>query len=197
MEGAWSRKEKGEKGVLGVGREEKAGLRGARCALWAMEGWRLPRAGEGWQEGRMPAAGMDAGNQQVVGARRASSGISGGCSPIRVGMVHFEPASCSRNTLDVWVRASDAKPLAGWVCGLLGWVSVTFCSNLGASLAAQKVKNLPLMRETPVRSLNREDPLEKGMDTHSIIFAWRIPWREEPGGLQSLELQKITTLLSY
>ena len=183
---------KGRREYWGVGREKKrAGLRCARCALWAREGWRLPRAGEGWQEGGMPAAGMDAGNQQVVGSRRASSGISGGCSPIRAGMVHFEPASCSRNTLGVWIRASDAKPLAGWLCRLLGWVSVTFCRNLGASLAAQTVKNLPAMRETPGRSLNREDPLEKRMDTHSIILAWRIPWTEEPGGLQSLELQKV------
>ena len=111
-------------------------------------------------------------------------------------MVHFEPASCSRNTLDVWIRTSDAKPLAGWVCRLLGWVSVTFCGNLGASLAAQMVKNLPAMRETPGLSLNLEDPLEKRMDTHSIIFAsWRIPWTEKPGGLQSLELQKVKTLL--
>ena len=77
------------------------------------------------------------------------------------------------------------------MCRLLGWVSVTFCSNLGASLAAQTVKNLPAMRETPGRSLNREDPLEKRMETHSIILAWRIPWTEEPGGLQSLELQKV------
>ena len=53
----------------------------------------------------------------------------------------------------------------------------------GASLVMQMVKNLPIMQETWVRSLGREDPLEKGMATNSSIFAWRIPWTEEPGGL--------------
>ena len=48
---------------------------------------------------------------------------------------------------------------------------------------AQKVKNPPAMQETGVRSLGWEDPLEKGMATHSSILAWRIPWTEEPGGL--------------
>ena len=46
------------------------------------------------------------------------------------------------------------------------------------------VKNLPAMQETQVQSLRREDPLEKGMATHSSILAWEIPWTEEPGGLQ-------------
>ena len=46
---------------------------------------------------------------------------------------------------------------------------------------AQKVKNLPLMQETQVQSLSQEDPLEKGMATHSSVLAWRIPWTEEPG----------------
>ena len=52
-----------------------------------------------------------------------------------------------------------------------------------ASLVAQMVKNLLAMRETQVQSLDQEDPLEKGMATHSSILAWRIPWTEEPGGL--------------
>ena len=47
------------------------------------------------------------------------------------------------------------------------------------------VKNLPAMLETWVRSLGREYPLEKGMETHSTILAWRIPWTEEPGGYNS------------
>ena len=55
----------------------------------------------------------------------------------------------------------------------------------GASLLAQLVKNPPAMHETRVRSLGWEDPLEKEMATHSSILAWRIPWTEEPGGLQS------------
>ena len=53
------------------------------------------------------------------------------------------------------------------------------------------VKNLLAMQETQVQSLNQEDPLEKGMATHSSIFAWRIPWREEPDGLQSMGLQRV------
>jgi len=53
----------------------------------------------------------------------------------------------------------------------------------GASLVAQMVKNLPAMQETRVQSLGGEDPLEKGMATHSSILAWRIPWTEEPGRL--------------
>ena len=52
-----------------------------------------------------------------------------------------------------------------------------------ASLVAQRVKNLPAMQETWVLSLGREDPLEKGMATHSSILAWTTPWTEEPGGL--------------
>ena len=53
-------------------------------------------------------------------------------------------------------------------------------------MAVQMVKNLPAMWETQVQSLGQEDPLEKEMVAHSSIIAWRIPWTEEPGGLQSL-----------
>ena len=60
-----------------------------------------------------------------------------------------------------------------------------------ASLVAQMVKNLPAMQQTQVRSLSWEDPLEKEMDTHSSIFAWRIPWAEELGRLQSMGLQRV------
>ena len=56
---------------------------------------------------------------------------------------------------------------------------------------AQTGKNLPAMQETQVRSLGQEDPLEKEMATHSSIPAWRIPWTEEPGGLQSTGLQRV------
>ena len=56
---------------------------------------------------------------------------------------------------------------------------------------AQTVKNLPAMQETWVQSLGQEDPLEKGMATHSSILAWRTPWTEEPGGLQSMWLQRV------
>ena len=56
---------------------------------------------------------------------------------------------------------------------------------------AQIVKNPPAMLETQVRSLGREDLLEKGMATHSSILAWRIPWTEDPGRLQSTGLQRV------
>ena len=55
----------------------------------------------------------------------------------------------------------------------------------------QMVKNLPEMLETWAQSLGREDPLEKRMATHSSILAWRIPWTEEPGGLQSMGFQRV------
>ena len=55
-----------------------------------------------------------------------------------------------------------------------------------SSLVAQMVKNLSALQETQVRSLGQEDPLEKGMATHSRILAWRIPWTMEPGWLQSM-----------
>ena len=56
---------------------------------------------------------------------------------------------------------------------------------------AQKIKCLPAKQETWARSLGWEDPLEKEMATHSIILAWRIPWIEEPGGLQSTGSQRV------
>jgi len=55
----------------------------------------------------------------------------------------------------------------------------------------QMVKNLPAMREIQVRSLGWEDPLEEGIATHSSILAWRIPWTEEPGELQSMGSQRV------
>ena len=56
------------------------------------------------------------------------------------------------------------------------------------------VKNLSAMEETKVRSLGRKDPLEKGITIHSSILAWRIPWTEEPGGLQSMGSQRVRHL---
>ena len=59
------------------------------------------------------------------------------------------------------------------------------------TLVAQTVKYLPAMQETWVRSLGREDPLEKEMAIHSSTLAWKIPWTEEPGRLQSMESQRV------
>ena len=71
----------------------------------------------------------------------------------------------------------------------------------GASLVAQRLKYLPAMQETWVRFLGWEDPLEKEMATHSSILAWRIPWTEKPGGLQSMGSQRVghdrVTSLTY
>ena len=63
----------------------------------------------------------------------------------------------------------------------------------GVSLVAQKLKNMPAMQKSWVRSLGQEDPLEKGMATHSI-FDWRISWTEQPGRLQSMESQSWTQM---
>ena len=84
------------------------------------------------------------------------------------------------------------------MCSFYSWV-VSHCVYVPqflypfiyASLVAQRLKRLPAMRETRVRSLGREDPLEKEMVTHSSILAWRIPWTEEPGRLQSTGSQRV------
>ena len=67
-----------------------------------------------------------------------------------------------------------------------GWFTVVW-----ASLVAKRIKHLPAMRETQVQSLGQEDPLEKEMATHSSTLAWRIPWTEEPGRLQSMGSQRV------
>ena len=64
-------------------------------------------------------------------------------------------------------------------------------AKIGASLVAQLVKNLPAMQETQVQFLGPEDPLEKEMATRSSILAWKIPWTEEPGRLQSMGSQRV------
>ena len=73
------------------------------------------------------------------------------------------------------------------------------CANeqkVGASLVAQMVKNLPVMLENQVQSLDQEDSLEKGMATHSSILAWRIPWTEEPWRPTIHDVAKHQTRLS-
>ena len=60
-----------------------------------------------------------------------------------------------------------------------------------ATILAQTVKDMPARQETWVQFLVQEDPLEKGMATHSCILAWRIPWTEEPGGLQFIQSQRV------
>ena len=87
-------------------------------------------------------------------------------------------------------------------CGIssLGFSLLTYQMKIKApasqsfretSLVAQMVKHLPTMRETRVQSLGQEDPLEKEMAAHSNILAWKIPWTEEPGRLQSMGSQRV------
>ena len=80
---------------------------------------------------------------------------------------------------------------ATWEAHCSEWVHHNIWGNIRASLVAQRLKHLPAMWETWVQSLGPEDPLEKEMATHSSILAWRIPWMEEPGGLQSTGLQRV------
>ena len=74
----------------------------------------------------------------------------------------------------------------------LAWIYIA-----GASLVAQRVKCLPAMQETWLRSLGQEDPLEKEMATHSSTLAWKIPWIEKPGRLQSMGSQSQTRLSNF
>ena len=71
---------------------------------------------------------------------------------------------------------------------VLEWIAININTP---SLVAQTVNHLPTMRENQVRSLGREDPLEKEMTTHSSTLAWKIPSTEDPGGLQSMGLQRV------
>ena len=88
-------------------------------------------------------------------------------------------------------------PLLTSLCTLeniFNFFSLIFChvsQHVGASLVAQRIKRLPPMQETRVPSLSWEDPLEKEMVTHSSILAWRIPWTEKPGRLQSTGSQRV------
>ena len=80
-----------------------------------------------------------------------------------------------------------------WTCHHL----YNHLSTARTSLAAQTVKHLSTMRETQVRSLSWEDPLEKAMAPHSSTLAWKIPWTEEPGRLQSMGSQSQTQLSDF
>ena len=76
-----------------------------------------------------------------------------------------------------------------WMC-VCGYTHTYICIYR-AALVVQTIKNLPAMQETQVRSLGQEDPLEKGMATHSSFLAWEITWTEEPSELQSVGLQRV------
>ena len=91
---------------------------------------------------------------------------------------------------------SDLSEPTKNICYISGtfenWLDFDVIRNIvRATLVAQTVKRLPTMRETRVRSRGREDPLEKEMAPHSSILAWKIPWIEEPGRLQSMGSQRV------
>ena len=107
----------------------------------------------------------------------------------RLGLVEA-PTLASPGILYAPFLTAYTLPLSLWC---IQWLDIThwlcsMCCLLKESraLVAQRVKNLPAMQETQVWSLGSEDPLEKGMVTHSSILAWRIPWTEEPGGLHTV-----------
>ena len=93
-------------------------------------------------------------------------------------------------SLSHWTTREVPPQLSSWPFSHNRFcICLNYC--LGASLVAQRIKGLPAMQETRVRSLGWEDPLEKEMATHSSTLAWRIPWTEEPGGLQSMGWQEL------
>ena len=82
----------------------------------------------------------------------------------------------------VLMRMSFSESITEFIC----FIRINYGNRYGSSLVAQMIKTLPAMQETWVRSLGQEDLLEKETATHSSILAQRIPWTEEPGGLQSI-----------
>ena len=110
------------------------------------------------------------------------------------------PSSKSLQTINAeedmhcWWERKLIQPLWTTVCRFLKKLGIKppyDPASLVASLVAQTVKRLPIMWETWVWSLGWEDPLEKEMAAHSSTLAWKIPWAEEPGGLQSMESQRV------
>ena len=97
------------------------------------------------------------------------------------------PHGGSVETLRVHRRLAVLTPASQSQVGVL---QGPYCTT-GTSLVAQTVKHLPTMQETRVQSLGQEDLLEKEMVTHSSILAWKIPWTEKPGGLQSMGSQRL------
>ena len=103
---------------------------------------------------------------------------------------HFFPGEWLKRPL-LWSSARiSPRPLVHWQ--KLGQrLSFVWAHHLVASQVAQMVKNLPAMPESWVWSLGQDDPLSKGLATHSSIFAWKIPWTEGPDELQSMQSQRV------
>ena len=102
-------------------------------------------------------------------------------TPVR--MVIIEKSTIT-NAKEPMEKSEPSYTVGGNKCKLSLW-------GIGVSLVAQTVKHLPAMLETRVQSMGWEDPLEKEMATHSSTLAWKIPWTEEPGSLQSMGLQRV------
>ena len=96
-----------------------------------------------------------------------------------------------------WTRKSQYPQNSSFLIGTTSSSKIFMLAGLILSYASRGfpgdsvVKDLPAVQEMPVRSLGREDPLEKEMATHSSTLVWRIPWTEEPGGLQFMESQRV------
>ena len=104
-------------------------------------------------------------------------------------MLHYTESGCrEESTLESYSMEYEWFPVKSFYQVSELDLTLPF---LGASLGAQTVKNLPAMLETWVRSLGWEDSLEEEMATHSSILAWRNPWTKEPGGPQSIGLQRL------
>ena len=101
-------------------------------------------------------------------------------------LCRFIPLELCPLSVRAFSRVSNLAPFILHVLTYLVDLSIAW-----TSLVAQTVKRLPTTRETWIQSLGREDPLEKDMGTHSSILAWKIPWMEEPGGLQSMGSQRV------
>ena len=146
------------------------------------------RAGrqEIWENGTIRRGDQDKGNEIEDDRKRKMcvwklwkrQGVSG-----KTDYVHGERGVEKQLLRYIWVVCSSLRT---W--GLLPF-RLLWCFR--ASLVTQMIKNLASMWETWVQSLGQEDPMEKGMATHSSIFAWKIPWTEKPGGLQSMGLQRV------
>ena len=127
----------------------------------------------------------------ITGQLNSKYRIKGGCCSPGQRLVGLEQTSVIPPTPSMG-KSGQKKVGSRASLGLSSWFSVHLTSHIdfcfflicfGAPLVAQMVKNPLAMQETTAQSLGREDPLEKGMATHSSILAWRISWTEEPGGL--------------
>ena len=91
------------------------------------------------------------------------------------------------------IHTHSSLGFPGYITYMGGCVYTHTHTRRWTSLVAQSAENLPAVQKTQVQSLGQEDPLQKGITTHSSIFAWRIPRREEPGGLHSRDCKESDT----